>query len=78
MRDELSLQLAHHLLVSHDVSWLLLASASQAEMRNLHLALHAGPGGSGPKPVSGGIWQDRPSENIAPNHRAGRDQRSAQ
>ena len=72
MRDELSLQLAQHLLISHDVSWLLLAPASQVEMRNLHLALHAGPGGSGPKNTSGGIWQDGPSENIAPNHRAGR------
>ena len=68
MRDELSLQLAQHLLISHDVSWLLLASASQVEMRNLHLALHAGPGGPGPKPTNGGIWHDGPSENIAHTH----------
>ena len=67
MRDELSLQIAQHLLISHDVSWLLLASASPVEIRKLHLALHAGPGGPGPKPTSGEVWQDGPSENIAPS-----------
>jgi len=66
MRDELSLQLAQHLLIAHNVSWLLLASASPVEIRKLHLGLHAWPGGPGPKPPTGEIWQDGPSENIAP------------
>ena len=74
MRDELSLQLVHHLLVAHNVSWLLLASASPVEIRKLHVALHPAPGGPGPKPSSGpgpkssngGIWQDGTSEELTP------------
>ena len=68
MRDDLSLQLAHHLLVTHEVAWLLLAAATPVEIQKLHRELHAGPVNPGPDVTRLGTWQDRSN---GPGARAG-------
>ena len=65
MRDDLSLQLAQHLLLFHDVNWLVLSEAMPAEMQRLHRALHAGPLEPGPEPTKGRAWEDRSNETGA-------------
>lgn len=65
MRDDMSLQLAQHLLLTHGVAWLLLAAATPVEIQKLHRELHAGPVDPGPHVTKGRSWQDRSHETGA-------------
>jgi hypothetical protein len=62
MRDDLSLQLAQHLLLTHDVAWLLLAAATPVEIQKHHRELHARAVDPGPEVTEGPSWQDRSHE----------------